>query len=122
MKQSVRIRVDYVAPSLNAIYAGIHWSKRKRHADDAHLAAKIAMRGHRIAFDAVLLDFYPMIRGRQYDCSNYAYCCKLIEDGLVRAGLVKDDSSKYVQKFTIHKPEKVLNPEQSHIIVEITEI
>jgi len=122
MKQSVRIRVDYIAPSLNAIYAGIHWVKRKRHADDAHLAVKIACKGVRIAASAVLLEFQPMIRGRCYDCSNYAYSVKLLEDGLVRAGVLPDDTNQWVKRIIINAPVKIKKPEQSHMIVEITEI
>ena len=121
MKQSMRIRVDYIAPSLNSIYAGIHWSKRKKHADAAHLATKLALRGHRMRFNAVSLDFYPMIRGRRFNCSNYAYGCKLVEDQIVRCGLLTDDSHKYVKRFTIHAPESVSKPENSHLIVVISE-
>jgi len=121
MKQSIRIRVDYIAPSLNAIYAGIHWAKRKKHADDAHLAVKIAAKGIRMAVSAVVLEFQPMIRGRCYDVSNHAYWIKLIEDGLVRAGVLPDDTNKWVKRIIINAPVKIKKPEQSHMIVEITE-
>jgi len=114
--------VNYIAPSLNTIYANCHWTKRKRHADDAHLAVKIACKGLRIAVSAVSLEFQPMIRGRCYDVSNYAYCIKLIEDGLVRAGVLKDDTNKWVKRIIINAPLKVAKPETSYMLVTITEL
>jgi len=115
------MRIDFIAPSLTAIYAGVHWSKRKKLADEAHLATKIAARGHLKHQGAVHLTFQPMIRGRCYDVSNYSFSAKLIEDGLVKAGILIDDTNKYVKSITIKEPVKVKKPEVSHMIVTITD-
>ena len=114
------LNVPYIAPSLNSIYAGAHWSKRKRQADEAHLAVKIAAKGVAMFDNPVMVTYQPMIKGRAYDISNYAYSLKLIEDGLVRAGVLKDDTNAYVKAITIKEPIKV--KAESSMVVIITEV
>ena len=118
----MRLKIDYIGPSLNKIYAGIHWSKRKKDADAAHLAVKIAAKGCSLSAKPVVLVFQPMIRGRAYDVSNYAYTVKLLEDGLVHSGVLADDTNKYVQGIIMLSPIKIKKPEQSYMEIELREI
>jgi len=122
MKSSIQLKIDWMGPSTNAIYAGMHWQKRKRIADEAHLATKIAARGCRMAVSAVSISFQPMIRGRCYDTSNHSFAAKCIEDGLVRAGVLPDDTNRWVKRIIINAPEKIKKPEQSHMLVTVTEL
>ena len=115
------IKVEYIGPSTNIIYAGVHWSKRKRMADEAHLLTKIACKGLRSFIEPVSLIFQPMIRGRAYDTLNYSFTAKMIEDGIVRSGILKDDTKKYVGAVTILPPIKIKKPEQSYMEVELRE-
>ena len=94
----IQVFVPYLGPSLNSIYAGVHWATRKRHADAAHRATQIAARGLEPITRPVHLTLQPVLgKGkRRLDCSNYGYTLKLIEDGLVRSGLLKDDTPDYV--------------------------
>ena len=118
----MRIKVEYIGPSTNKIYAGMHWTKRKAHADDAHFATKLAAKGHDSVSKPVFLVFQPMIRGRAYDCSNYSFTCKMIEDGLVKCGILADDTNKYVQGIMMLPPIKIKKPEQSYMEVELREV
>lgn len=111
--------VEYIAPSTNTIYAGIHWAKRKRHADDAHLAVKIAAKGVAKFTKPVSLTFQPLINGRTRDTLNNSYWAKLVEDGLVRAGVLEDDSTKWVQPVTIMP---VIKADESKMVVTIVEV
>jgi len=122
MKSSIQLRIDWMGPSTNAIYAGMPWQKRKRIADEAHLAVKIAARGCRMAVSAVSISFQPMIRGRRFDTDNYGFSCKCVIDGLVRAGILTDDTNRWVKRIIINAPEKIKKPEQSHMMVTITEL
>lgn len=51
------------------------------------------------------------------DVSNHAYLFKLIEDSLVKCGLLKDDTDKYVGKITLEKQK-----EFDGVIVEVEEM
>ncbi|MGJ8525198.1 hypothetical protein LMG33818_000906 [Halomonadaceae bacterium LMG 33818] len=104
----IQLFVPWLGPSLNSIYAGIHWSKRKKHADAAHWAVKSAVTntGIKRIDSPVGLSFTPVLgKGkRALDCSNYGYAVKLLEDGLVRAGVLADDTNQYVVATCITKP------------------
>jgi hypothetical protein len=96
--------VEYMAPSLNSLYAGVHWAVRKKQADKGHQACNALP----IApfTKPVKLTFTPVVgkRARARDCSNYAYAVKVIEDGLVHAKIIKDDTNEYVKSITINEP------------------
>ena len=115
----MKITVNYMGPSLNKIYAGEHWSKRKAEADNMHFAVMAAIRDCLPAAKPVVLIFQPYIRGRCYDCSNYAYSAKMIEDGLVQCGILANDTNEYVKAITILAPIKINKPAQSFMEVEI---
>ena len=97
------INVPWIGPPTNKMYAGQHWSRRKITADTGHMATFVEVRefvGNRFK-KPVTLTFTPHHNGRLYDLDGYLYTCKIIIDGLVKAGLLKDDSQKYVRGITI---------------------
>ncbi len=52
----------------------------------------------------VTIDVVPVC-GKSFthrDMSSYSYCLKLIQDGLVKAGIIADDTQRRVLKLTIH--------------------
>lgn len=104
----IELFIPYMGPSLNSIYAGVHWSERNKQAKFGHIACKAACREAGInPFDyPVTLTFIPVLGkgARSRDCSNYSYAAKIIEDGLVRCGILEDDSDKYVRGFSIKGP------------------
>lgn len=105
----------------NSVYAGMHWSKRKKLADDFHLAVWASVRQQKIIpwkdFPAKVHYQYHL-SGRMPDISNLGLMTKLVEDGLVKAGIFPDDSYKYIREITISGC-KIKSP-QPHIKVLIT--
>jgi hypothetical protein len=102
--------------SLNKIYAGIHWAKRKKQADYIHDLVGytlVQQRIPQILFKKpvkVTLSFNSNL-----DIDNHAYLSKLIVDGM-KGYLIKDDTKKYVvdieQKFW----------KEDGILVEVEEV
>ena len=123
MAREEKVFVSWVAPSLNRVYAGVHWRTRKAWADEGHLAVKAAVGRSLKKFDSpVSLEFTP-IRGagkkKAYDISNYALTIKIIEDGLVWCGVLVDDTNKWVRRVITNAPIK---GEETGMVVVIKEI
>jgi len=93
--------------SSNAVYAGTHWAVRKRIADDYHEAVWIAVKeagwrkGRPKLTFPVSVAYKFFLPGRQLDASNLGIMCKLVEDGLVREGVLPDDGPEYVEEITL---------------------
>jgi hypothetical protein len=121
----MRIFVEYLGPSTNAIYAGLHWSKRKRAKDKALAATLDAVERQMIipATKRVDLTFTPRLgKGqRARDTSNNSMTAKLIEDALVKCGILADDTAQYVRRVTL-EPADIDRQRPSGMWVEITEV
>lgn len=102
----ITIFVPYLGPSLNEIYSGVHYRTRAKSANTAHWITKMAAHDMKPITVPVKLTFRPVLgKGTvTRDCSNYAYAAKMIEDGLVKAGILKDDTPVYVRSITICAP------------------
>ena len=86
--------------STNAIYAGRHWAVRKKDADFyhneiLHYAKEQKIKKVKEYPISLILIFY--FKNRPYDSSNCFYMAKLIEDGLRNAGIIDDDTPKFVE-------------------------
>lgn len=104
--------------SLNNIYAGVHWSVRNQHVEDADTAVAYAPRiTEYTGRYPVHVHYHFKLAGTALDISNYAYMVKLIEDALVKHGVLKGDAPKYVAGITT-TAEKV--PKHSLDEVEVT--
>lgn len=97
--------IPYLGPSTNAIYAGLHWAKRKKAKDDAVIAVKAAV--NQLDIDIPIstrvdLVFTPQLgKGvRKRDTSNNSMTAKLVEDALVKAKVLHDDTDEYVRNVT----------------------
>lgn len=119
--REVEIFIPFMGPSTNKIYAGEHWAKRKKQADLGHSAVKAA--GIEPFMRPVHLTFTPVLgkRARARDCSNYSYTVKLIEDGLVAAGVIINDTPDYVKGISIMAPV-VNRAKPSGMILYIEEV
>lgn len=104
--RSVTIFIPLIPPSLNSVYAGIHWRKRKKLADDMHRATHAAAQGVEHFTGPVELRLQARLgKGkRAYDCSNYALGFKMAEDAIVRAGVLRGDESDKVVRVVIDAP------------------
>lgn len=95
---------------MNKIYAGIHWAKRKKQADEIHMLAWSELRRQKIPkkiFEkpVVITIFY----NSNLDIDNHGYLTKMLIDGL-KGYLIVDDDKKHVdelrQKF--HSGKSIL--------------
>lgn len=84
--------------STNKIYAGIHWTERKRHKD---LFRRVIFVAKPVLEYPVKCHYHFEISGRLLDISNLSYLVKLQEDSLVHKGILKGDSPKYVDEVRI---------------------
>lgn len=128
MSRTLSIFVPIMPPSTNSIYAGCHWAKRKKHADDAHAAVLDAIpdrcfEAGRQFENTVTLTITPSLgKGcRARDVSNYSYAAKLIEDGLVHSGILRGDEADKVASMTLCAPV-VDRDSPSGLHVTITEV
>lgn len=97
----------YKMPSWNTLYAGRHWTVRQEMANYAHQSVSEALRGMKwTPFKAKVEITVIAYLKRTIDCSNV--CMKMVEDGLKRSGVIKDDRIKYVEsvKLIVKKAKK----------------
>lgn len=90
----LKVNAEY---GLNKVYAGVHWSKRKKQAEEIHELVYHSMMQQNVP--PVL--FKRPVRidisyNSRMDCDNHGYLTKLIIDGM-KGYLLKDDSKKYVK-------------------------
>lgn len=97
--------IPTVMTSTNSIYAGKHFRERKK--DKETIADYFSLSAARKLkpFDRpVNLQFYPVLgKGvRAFDTTNYSYVAKMIEDCMVKYGVLQDDNNKFVKSATIN--------------------
>jgi Holliday junction resolvase RusA-like endonuclease len=116
--------IPWIGPSANELWAGTSskkaWGKRKRIADEGHAFVGLYAKKIKPFSGKVALSFQA-IHGKgstRRDLTNYHPVIKIIEDGLVRGGIIKSDSFKTVVKITIEPP---LRGKESGVIVTISE-
>lgn len=114
--------IPIAAPSLNAWYSQGHWSHRKRIADAFHKAIWVVCKKDKIQpitqypVKIITRSFYK--KKRQFDTINCATANKLCEDGLVRAGILKNDTPEYVSGHEVLCPIFGYKEDMTIVIVE----
>ena len=95
--------------SWNELYEARHWRVRKGIADEIHQLVKYESMGQEIpSFDKPVT--ITVIAGKHdhlVDCDNV--CSKLYIDGLVGAGVIDNDSTKYVSQVTTRSVKGNIN-------------
>ena len=86
--------------STNAIYAGMHWAKRKQIADEYHRAL-LPFKGIKIHTPVTQLSFAFSFRTRPLDCSNCSFMAKCLEDAMVMNRLIPSDTPDHVKSIAI---------------------
>lgn len=76
----------------------------------------------------VMLDFWPRVtRGKSghiskaYDCLNFGITLKIIEDQMVRMGVIADDNRDWVHGITCHRSE-LADDGIEGILVRVSEV
>lgn len=101
--------------SLNAIYGGKHWSKRKADSEYWHTLTRAALLRagipRRPAQNPVEIAFYWDDR---LDLDNHAYIRKMIVDGM-KGWVIVDDDRRYIRRITDGWHD------EAYILVEVTD-
>lgn len=105
---------DHKAISWNKIYAQGHWTTRKKLVDEVHFRVKIACKGIGLINGRVSIMIIADFKTRPLDSSNIA--AKLYEDGLIKAGIIKDDSPEHVRMVSTESRPKQ-EKDQVHIFI-----
>ncbi len=110
------MRVDIKCPSLNKSYAGRHWGERRAEADYIHSMVIASVRNQAVEpatefpQDVTIIAHYKDNRRR--DSGNVS--SKEIIDGLVKAKIFPDDSTKYIRAVTT----MAVNGKEEYVEVE----
>ena len=101
----ITLTLPLTAPSLNDWYSGVHWSVRKNTAELWHEEVAVACMQAKIkpiTKFPVKITTHSFFKTRhRRDVSNTATAPKLIEDGLVKKGIMPDDNLEYVVSHTL---------------------
>lgn len=118
--RSETLWVPWLGPSGNKIWAGMHFAKRRKIADEGHLAVLASSQKVNPFNNPVSLFFQPVVKSpaRMFDWLNYFATIKPIEDGMVSQGIIPDDNHKWVKMGTIAAP---IRGEESGVFVTISE-
>ncbi len=104
------IVVRWVGPSSNQLFGRSHWTDRRAWNMTAQVETWVACRAQKIqpVTYRVDLEFFPYMAGSDplRDTSNNSLTAKMIEDGLVKAGILVDDSTKWVRKIINNPPQR----------------
>jgi Holliday junction resolvase RusA-like endonuclease len=115
------IEIPLTAPSLNKWYAGVHWRTRQKTAKQWHETVHILCLENKlkpITEYPVILETQSYFKDkRKRDSSNYSTANKLCEDGLVKAGILKDDNGDYVAGNFTYTP--ILGAKENKTILTV---
>lgn len=81
--------------STNQIYAGMHWSKRKKLSDLYHQSL-IEHRQKKVEEYPVEITYIFNFKSKPLDTTNCTFMVKMLEDGLIAHGILKDDTPDHV--------------------------
>jgi len=87
--------------SANEVYAGQHWSKRKKQADLFHQSLLEFRNKYEIDDFPVTIQFIFYFKGSLLDVDNCFYMAKLFIDSLRGIKLLPDDTPKYINEVSI---------------------
>ncbi len=103
--------------STNTIYAGVHWTARKKH-KEAFLWLTAHFKRLEKITGKVDIDFHFFFAKNPLDSSNVSYAVKLLEDSLVTYGVIEGDSPKFVRKISMQSQKG----ESDYCIINITKL
>lgn len=122
MKKIV-ITIPLVAPSLNMWYAGTHWSKRNKLAQEWHTAIWAICKVDKIqpitTFPVEIATTSVFRTRHKRDVDNCVPANKLAADGLVLAGILPDDTQKYVNRHVINPSQYGQKKDQTIITITV---
>lgn len=104
---------------MNAIYAGMHWKKRGELAELYHMEM-LPLKGKlKVTEYPVVITYDWHFKGNPLDTLNCAFMSKMIEDGMVHAGVLEDDDTKYVRRSVLNS-QKSTQYEHDTVVVSVS--
>lgn len=94
------ITIPIIKVSSNTIYAGKHWTFRKKLKDD-YLFLTNKFKELQPYNEKINIDFKFYFKSRALDSSNCSFMVKMIEDCLTHYKVIKDDTIKYIGRISI---------------------
>lgn len=105
--------------STNRVYSGLHWTERNRIKDLYHTYVKLYVKNDEQLKFPVRCTYSFIWHKRSLDASNCTFMLKLLEDGLVNAGILPDDSIDYVSEIKIiNTLDKTQKEDRVRIMIE----
>jgi len=100
MKFNIDLKVTGKKYGSNTYYAGVHWTKRKKVADEVHQIVKISLMQCKIKRKVFKKPVEIRLKfNSRLDIDNHGFLTKMIIDGM-KDHLIEDDSRKFVKKVT----------------------
>lgn len=97
-----RIPITGIKISTNAIYAGIHWTKRKELKDSIlSIAGFFCKPVQKVKSYPIEIGYRFIFASKPLDTTNTTFMVKMFEDALCAIGILEDDSPKYVARTII---------------------
>lgn len=87
--------------STNKAYSGIHWAVRKKLKDLYHQSILPYKGKHYLGSYPVVITYSFVWVKHPLDTTNETYMVKMLEDGMVHAGILPDDDPKHVAETRI---------------------
>jgi crossover junction endodeoxyribonuclease RusA len=115
------IRVNEFPPTLNALN-NMHFMVRAKLKEKWETTVSNACRTHDtqpMGKISITLEFFFADKRRR-DPDNYAFSAKFLLDGLVKAGIITDDSFNEVVELRIVKSQTISKP--AHILMHLQEV
>lgn len=82
-----------------------HWSRRASTVNEWRMAFGLLARQSRIPrLQGITVAARTQTSGRLYDAGNDYYAVKAAVDGLVDAGVIPNDTPRYLHSLTLHAP------------------
>lgn len=115
-RQKITMDIPYKV-STNKIYSSVHWRERKEIADMYHMFI-LSERGkfEPVEDFPVFIMYRFIFEKNALDSLNLAFMAKMIEDGMVREGILPDDSPKYVTTSILDTKKGDKDQIEIHII------
>jgi hypothetical protein len=116
----IQIDLPYLLPGLNGREGlmRMHWTKRRALAKTVQwdIISQVRSLGVNSCLEVRIT--YTAYRHRLMDWDNFASSFKLIGDGLKAAGVIKDDSPKFVRDFVLRQ-EAIKRSEKARTVVRV---
>ena len=120
--KSVTFKIPMKLPSYNQ-WTNVHWAKRKRMKDEweQYFFALLVQRNVKDELQPpIRIDIVAAFKdARRRDIDNFSSCPALkgIQDALVHAGVIPDDSTRYVRARTV---EVITGADADYVTITLT--